>query len=180
MSYGYAYDAIGNRTQTQVNGANATYVANALNQYQSRDVPGRAEVQGDVASAPSTNLIVGINGIPVTPDAHGHFYKALPADNTTSPRWQETRVIGAVKSGGVGGKDVAEVNSGHVYVPRTPEAIAFDADGNQTSDGRWLYAWDAENRLSSVMTQPSAVTAGVPAGSARFQPTTGAVDGFKR
>jgi RHS repeat-associated protein len=37
--------------------------------------------------------------------------------------------------------------SGQVYVPATPEVFTYDADGNLTSDGRWAYTWDGENRL---------------------------------
>ncbi|MBE0701935.1 MAG: RHS repeat-associated core domain-containing protein, partial [Afipia sp.] len=37
--------------------------------------------------------------------------------------------------------------SGNVFVPQAPEAFSHDLDGNVTSDGRWNYTWDAENRL---------------------------------
>ena len=33
------------------------------------------------------------------------------------------------------------------YVPPAAESLAYDADGNLTSDGRWTYKWDGENRL---------------------------------
>jgi RHS repeat-associated protein len=36
-------------------------------------------------------------------------------------------------------------------VVRTPELIAHDQDGNLVRDGRWVYSWDAENRLVRVM-----------------------------
>jgi len=39
---------------------------------------------------------------------------------------------------------------GNVFVPRTPEPFSYDLDGNMTSDGRWNYTWDAENRLVKV------------------------------
>ena len=39
---------------------------------------------------------------------------------------------------------------GHVFVPQTPEAFAYDDDGNLLSDGRWAYTWDAENRLTRM------------------------------
>ena len=29
---------------------------------------------------------------------------------------------------------------------KTPEIFGYDADGNLTSDGRWTYTYDAENR----------------------------------
>ena len=53
QQFGYAFDDIGNRTQTETsgdaNGRNqrvANYYANTLNQLTNRDVPGYVEVQG--------------------------------------------------------------------------------------------------------------------------------------
>ena len=37
--------------------------------------------------------------------------------------------------------------SGTVFIARTPESFAYDADGNMTSDGRFHYYWNGENRL---------------------------------
>jgi RHS repeat-associated protein len=45
------------------------------------------------------------------------------------------------------------------YLPQTPEAYTYDADGNLTSDGKWTYTYDGENRLI----QMQSVTA-VPTG----------------
>jgi RHS repeat-associated protein len=45
---------------------------------------------------------------------------------------------------------VASIETGHVFVPKTPETFTYDADGNLLSDGRWNYTWDAENRLVKV------------------------------
>ena len=39
---------------------------------------------------------------------------------------------------------------GNLFVPRTPAPFSYDLDGNMTSDGRWNYTWDAENRLVKV------------------------------
>jgi RHS repeat-associated protein len=36
-------------------------------------------------------------------------------------------------------------------VVQTPELLVHDLDGNLVRDGRWLYSWDAENRLVRVM-----------------------------
>ncbi len=40
--------------------------------------------------------------------------------------------------------------TGRVFLPKTPEAFTYDFDGNLTSDGRWIYTWDAENRLTAM------------------------------
>ena len=45
---------------------------------------------------------------------------------------------------------VASLETRHVFVPKTPETLTYDADGNLLSDGRWNYTWDAENRLVKV------------------------------
>jgi YD repeat-containing protein len=46
------------------------------------------------------------------------------------------------------------------YLAKTAEAFAYDLDGNLTSDGRWNYTYDAENRLITMETISAAVTAG--------------------
>jgi len=48
---------------------------------------------------------------------------------------------------------VASIETGHAFVPKTPETLTYDADGNLLSDGRWNYAWDAENRLIGVQSR---------------------------
>ena len=42
------------------------------------------------------------------------------------------------------------MTNGNVFVPKTAESFGYDADGNLTSDGRWTYIWDAENRLIAM------------------------------
>jgi len=46
--------------------------------------------------------------------------------------------------------DLVTTNRGNLFVPQTPEAFSYDADGNLTQDGRWQYTWDGENRLTQV------------------------------
>ena len=48
---------------------------------------------------------------------------------------------------------VASLETGHVFVPKTPETFTYEADGNLTLNGRWNYTWDAENRLIMVESQ---------------------------
>ena len=40
--------------------------------------------------------------------------------------------------------------AGNLYVAQEPEHCQYDLDGNLTSDGRWTYTWDAENRLNGM------------------------------
>ena len=53
MKRGYQYDAIGNRTELKVNGLDNNWLANALNQIESRNVEGMVHVTGKAASAPA-------------------------------------------------------------------------------------------------------------------------------
>ena len=41
---------------------------------------------------------------------------------------------------------------GGKFLPATPEISIYDFDGNLTSDGRFTYKWDAENRLIAMQT----------------------------
>jgi len=44
-----------------------------------------------------------------------------------------------------------QTETGKVFVPSGTEAFGHDADGNLTSDGRWTYSWDGENRLVQMI-----------------------------
>jgi RHS repeat-associated protein len=52
--------------------------------------------------------------------------------------------------------------TGKIFIPPAAENYTYDFDGNLLSDGRWTYAWDAENQLIAMQTLP-----GAPSGSAR-------------
>ncbi len=51
-----------------------------------------------------------------------------------------------------------QTDSGKVFVPATPETFQHDLDGNLTSDGRWTYTWDGENRLIEMKRDVDAPT----------------------
>jgi RHS repeat-associated protein len=70
-----------------------------------------------------------------------YFQEAVSVVNTTSPVWQNVAVT-ASQSG-----SSSNWPAGSVFVPRTGELFGHDTDGNLTSDGRWAYTWDGENRL---------------------------------
>ncbi|MGC8989662.1 MAG: RHS repeat domain-containing protein [Verrucomicrobiia bacterium] len=44
-----------------------------------------------------------------------------------------------------------QTQTGKVFVPPATETFTHDADGNLTSDGRWTYSWDGENRLVQMI-----------------------------
>ena len=137
QQFDYAFDTIGNRTQTwsvgNTNGTGlfqANYTNNLLNQITGRGVPPFVDVTG---ASILTNTVT-VNG--QTAYRNQEYYRqALTVNNTNSALWTNITVSG--------GPTV----TGHVYVPQQPEVFQYDPDGNLTNDGRWFYAWDAENRL---------------------------------
>ena len=139
----YAFDTIGNRTSTGAGGDSsgaglrpASYHANALNQYTSRDVPGAFDVLGLTLA---TNTTLAVNG--QTPYRKAEFFRQqLSVTNTNSAVWQAVTVSAANQA----------TVTGNVFVAQTPETFAYDLDGNLLSDGRWNYTWDAENRLTRI------------------------------
>jgi RHS repeat-associated protein len=68
----------------------------------------------------------------------------LGVTNTSAAAWQ------AVTSKAVSGTTTNTV-IGNVYVPKTAEVFTYDFDGNLSTDGRWTYSWDAENRLLQMV-----------------------------
>ena len=137
QQFGYAFDDIGNRTQTQAggdaSGANlrvANYTNNFLNQITSRDVPGYVDVMGASLIA-NTVTVNGTNAY----RKGEYFRQQLQVNNTDTALWTNITVAS--------GQSV----TGNVFVAQSPEQFSYDADGNLTNDGRWSYVWDAENRL---------------------------------
>jgi RHS repeat-associated protein len=156
QQYGYLYDDIGNRKQSQeggdANGAGlqtTTYTANLLNQYSSITTPGVASVNG-LANATNT---VTVNGA-ATARQGEYWWRETSVANAAAPVWASLNV--AASNGGTTNTTVNR------YVPKANETPTYDDDGNQTGDGRWIYRWDAENRLVEMETTSTAITAGVP------------------
>ena len=141
QQFDYAFDTIGNRTQSKAGGDAAgghqrvaSYTVNVLNQLTARDYPGTNDVIG---AALATNAVT-VNGQAAWRKGE-YFWSTVATNNAASPAW-----LGAVvASGGAG-------STGNVYLAQTPEQFSYDADGNLTNDGRWSYTWDAENRLASM------------------------------
>ncbi len=91
QQFGYVFDDIGNRTQTFLggdqNGANlrsATYSANTLNQYTSRDVPGFIDIKG---ASIVTNALT-VNGLAAYRKGE-YFRTELPMTNGVGPDLDE-------------------------------------------------------------------------------------------
>ncbi len=77
-----------------------------------------------------------------------YFQELVSVVNSSTSVWQRVAVT---NTGG-------SWSTGNVFVAKTAEAFTYDADGNLTSDGRWTYAWDAENRLINMTSGSSTPT----------------------
>ena len=166
LAFGYAFDAIGNRTSSTVSGAATAgaahvtgYTANALNQYTGRTSPGVAVARGVVHEAAALTVN---GGEPTLLRSGERWLWERAVDNSGGAAWQGVEVVATRAGVGQGGGDVSTTRSGAVYVPPASEAITHDADGNLTGDGRWAYTWDCDNRLIAMETKPALVSAGAP------------------
>ena len=156
----YNYDDIGNRTSTKAGGDAsgnnlrvANYSANTVNQYTSRDVPGSVWVVGDAATNLALQGMAEGRPFAIQRQDGQRFFGEGVVSNGQSAVF--AKVIVAGKASGM----LNDVEIGHRFVPQTPEAFGYDADGNQTSDGRFAYVWDAENRLVSLTSLSAAPSA---------------------
>ncbi len=159
QQFEYAFDDIGNRTSTKAggdqSGANlrsATYDANALNQYDSRTVPGAVDILGSATNAAT----VTVNNQP-TYRKGNYFRDQLALNNGSAAVWAGITNVAALNNGT--NSDIVATNLGYVFLPKTPESFSYDADGNLTQDGRWQYTWDGENRLVNMTSLTNAPTA---------------------
>ena len=160
QQYEYGFDDIGNRTSAASGGdewgANLryqSYTVNNLNQYTQRTVPGSLDVIGTAR----TNSTVTVNSQPAYRKSD-YFRTDYSINNATNAVWQGLTNVGVLNNGT--NKDIITTNSGNAFVAMNPESFGYDADGNLTNDGRWVFTWDAENRLTRMEPAP-----GIPDGS---------------
>ena len=118
------------------------YSASRLNQYTQRTVPGYATLRGEAA----TNATVTVNER-LTFRQVSYFYGGDVADNTTSSVLKDLEVYAAINPSGTNTPDIVSAATGTIFIARTPKSFTYDADGNMTSDGRFHYFWNGENRL---------------------------------
>ena len=166
QQYGYAFDGIGNRLTTTVNGWQSTYALATpagLNQYASRTVPGVVDLVGKanadtIVSVTGSNPAVMGSGTVNRAVRHGEYWHVpLKVDNTGGPV-QEAVDVMALKPNIAPGQDGVMHQTGSLLVAKTPEQYVYDLDGNLTQDSLWKYTWDGENRLVGV----ESVTPDVP------------------
>ncbi len=159
QQFHYAFDDIGNRKYSGSGGDNyganlrySHYTANSLNQYISRTVPNILSVVG---SATNTATVT-VNDAPTHRKGDYYAGEAI-VDNAAAAVYQGITNLAVVNQPAA--SDIVTNIVGNLFVPKTPEAFTYDADGNLTNDGRWTYTWDPENRLTNMTantTVPSA------------------------
>jgi RHS repeat-associated protein len=137
-SFGYAFDHIGNRLLAIRDGKSDTYTNNGLNQIASINYAPWLHVLGTV----SNNATMTVNGqTPVRSNAY--FYAQLPATSVWNTVSIQARSVGQATNG----TDALAEETGHLFQPTSLVAFQYDEDGNLTVDSRWVYTWDAQNRL---------------------------------
>jgi RHS repeat-associated protein len=156
QQFEYDFDDIGNRTQVRSGGDKfgsnlrpsgyAMTTSDELNQYASRDITGYLPITGYASIADQVFVDGALADRVQQYFHHEKHWSSLPKveDVTIS----------------IGTPPVVEQRS--VFMPDDPELFTYDADGNLTSDGRWTYEWDAENRLAAMETLSSLEQYGVP------------------
>ncbi len=132
-----------------------TYAANLLNQYTARSVPGLAHVRGTASTDAIVTARPTVAGAPVAPPTQSQrlgetFFVPLPVDNQAAPFVGAAEVTAVLPAAAPGGEDIVAVESRPVRIPQTQQTLAYDLDGNLTSDGLWIYTWNAENRLVAM------------------------------
>ncbi|MBI4622200.1 MAG: RHS repeat-associated core domain-containing protein, partial [Verrucomicrobia bacterium] len=151
----YRYDPIGNRRTAGATGLVANddeYVTNALNQHTQKEnntirVLGTASltaslaVMGTPPSGPAPT---------VTRKDKAFAAEVFPA-NTGGPARGTVDVYAAQPGGAAGGADLANKTTRSYTAPRQTQSLTYDDDGNLTYDGVWSYSYDAENRLTSMI-----------------------------
>src|ERR1043166_9978791 len=154
----YGFDDIGNRRVAASGGdplgANLryqNYTVNNLNQYTQRTVPGYVNVLG---AATNTAAVVVNNFIAYR--KADYYRQELTVTNSTAAVWQGVTNVGFLPQST--NSEIISGVTGSIFVAQSPESFGFDADGNQTTNGRWTLCWDAKNQLTSMVSVTNAPT----------------------
>jgi RHS repeat-associated protein len=157
----YAFDNIGNRSGaagtppgTTHNGTTANYTTNSLNQYTQRAVAGKVDVAGLAPSSATVTVNSSSSGVTRQND---WYFQGLGVTNSSTAVWQSITVASSL-----GGSSTR-----NAFVAMNPESFSYDLDGNLTSDGRWDYVYDAENRLVSMQSRAALSPGILPNAEAR-------------
>lgn len=144
----YRYDSLGNRRQAGGTGlASGTldtsgsgdddYETDELNRYTRRE-NNRVEVSGTVAS----NAAIGMAGKLALPRVDRTWSTSVAPDNALAPAAGQVQLFAAVS-----GNTTVRTELRTWLAAKRLQAFDYDADGNLTGDGIWVYTWNAENQL---------------------------------
>ena len=127
----FEYDPIGNRiSSTTYNELGepktSQYIANNLNQYTSRTVPGHAAVRGHV----DADATITVNEKP-TYRYGEYFFGSDEFDNTSSPVNAALETVAVKRASEDEPDEIASVTNS-VYLAKSPVEYEHDDDGNQT------------------------------------------------
>src|ERR1043166_1564664 len=158
QQFEYGFDDIGNRRVAASGGdplgANLryqNYTPNNLNQYTQRAVPGFVNILGTATNTAT----VTVNAQPTS--RKGDYYRQeLTVTNSTAAVWQGVTNVGFLPQST--NSEIISGVTGSIFVAQSPESFGFDADGNQTTNGRWTLSWDAKNQLTSMVSVTNAPT----------------------
>ena len=153
-TFQFDYDNIGNRTERREGGDSVANSAslfatkystsngttNLVNQYTNIANPNAFYITGASAYSPVNITVDGAGG--AATKVGSYFYRLFSGQIQPDVKNVEVKEYN--------GATLISTQTGEFYLGGNPQAVAYDGDGNLTSDGRWTYVWDAENRLKSM------------------------------
>src|SRR5690606_13774394 len=123
--YGYSFDDIGNRIETETNTRKAAYEVNILNQYLNREVPRFVDVLGEANDA-ATVSVQGLEALRAEkPGPSDYFYLPLPYGEDGAPAYEPFRIRAETEDaeGGLLAYDLDQA----VFLSPDPENYQHDA-----------------------------------------------------
>ena len=170
QSYGYNYDGIGNRNTTKhgmfgnqdTDAITQTYTSNSVNQYTQITTPGIAPVVGEADTDTKVKVIRNDSNAAasgeqvITTDRDGVYFMGMfkNVDNSNSAQTIPYTVY-AIKTDYNNNKQFIQKASSSYTVPKTPQILSYDDDGNQLTryyKGQlWNLTWNGENRMISTI-----------------------------
>ena len=169
--FGFAYDGIGNRLSSTVTSiADATvlrttgYTPNALNQYSTinHPQPGWLVLRGSILTTAGNSVTIDGNAPTLTTGSL--WFHEQSVNNSGGPVRSVVDIAATRPDGGLNGSPVTTHQKGALFIPPPTESPIYDLDGNLSSDARWNYTWDGENRLivqeenTGITVQPAGAT----------------------
>ncbi|MBR3924263.1 MAG: RHS repeat protein, partial [Kiritimatiellae bacterium] len=147
----FEYDTIGNRiwstTYNELGEPKTSqYIANNLNQYTSRTVPGYAAVRGH-ADADAT---VTVNEKPTY--RYGEYFFGSDEFDNSQFAVEAELITSAVLASPTNGPDEVCSMTSRVHIPKATQHFTYDLDGNLSTDGYYTFTYDSNNRLKTVST----------------------------